>query len=796
MLVSKSFKIALFFLVLFSTLLFTAFIIKQKQELRQHADTAIPLYDKFELSYPSASYNNPNDPSIVDIEAIFTSPTGKQLKVPGFYFQDYTRSGSIAKETLTPTGSPQWKVRFAPAEVGTYSYTVTLKDVNGTKTLGSGTFTAAPSPNPGFLRTLKYHFQFDNGKQFIPVGINAPWFQPSNGNPSGPGQWGDGTYGVDAFYNQMQTNGVNFHHVWTCAIDSVGQTPWAKPNIGCDGSDKSSPLMNQSDSWDMDYMVSLAQQKGIYLMPILKYVDQTNFTAADQIKSRYFVARWGYATSIIAWDFNKEGGTDATANHNWTSYMSSIDPYHHLRSTSQWDHYPTLGSGNAQAYNQIFADSLMDIVQNHDYTSDCDDVLNNDPGFQLFMWKMNSSDPRNFYAFTKPSFYGETGVDSQSGGCGGDGISVSSLYNNDKTGKILKSELWGSLMGSSGAYAPWFYKFDNSGAWTQLSAFKGVAGYAKILPEVPDDAKLFTSYNDTSQTTVSNANVRVTGRKNMTFGMFLIQNITGTALPILRSKTPTPVSGTITLNNMKSNTTFSIQWINTDTGGVIKSESHTTDANGIVVLSLPQTITDSIAGIITQASPVTSTPSTTQINTPTTSSTNTSLSVTMFLHGIGKGGDNANPNGGGNSNPLHPQRVVKVFVYDAKNTLVSTKQGTMIYNNTNGNFTGTIDMGNIPTGKYLLRLHTDGFLDALVPGIYSITQGQRTTLPNVISVTGDANSDNQLDIQDYNMFVSCFGRKSSSPSCTSQKSDFNDDGAINAIDYNLFIREISVQKGQ
>jgi hypothetical protein len=54
-------------------------------------------------------------------------------------------------------------------------------------------------------------------------------------------------------------------------------------------------------------------------------------------------------------------------------------------------------------------------------------------------------------------------------------------------------------------------------------------------------------------------------------------------------------------------------------------------------------------------------PSLTTIATPNPTHTpnDTSFSTTVFLHGIGKGGDNVKPNGGGNNTPLHGFAVVR-----------------------------------------------------------------------------------------------------------------------------------------
>ncbi len=575
----------------------------------QAGPTSVPQYEKYELTYPyTGSYTNPNDPSQVDVEATFTAPSGTVQTVPGFFFQNFTRSGSVKQETLTYVpGSDSWKVRYAPSEIGMYTYTVTLKDSTGTSTLDNGSFTVTPSSNPGFIRAVGLHLQRDNGQPFIPLGVNAPWFQPTPKAASKSGGvygWGDGTYGVDYMYQQFLANGVNFYHLWTCSWTPGNASPWAKPNIGCDSSSVSIPQMSQPDSWEVDYMVDQAQALGIYFMPILKHRDQLNFTSADMIKSRYFVARWGYSTNLVAWDFNKEGAMSPTANHAWTTYMNSIDSYQHLRTTSEGDHYSLQSKGTLNIYNQIFSDPLMTLVQTHDYTNDCTDAFGTDSALALFYMKLDPSgtDPRDFHNFNKPSIFGETGVHpygkTKGNPCGDEKNGQSSFYTHDNSGLIMKSEAWGSLMGSAGVEGPWYFYYNPGGAWTQFTAFKGINAYVAALPPIPDSANLFTTYNDNSQATVSDARLRVIGRKNPTFSMLYVQNTTGAWGNILRQQTPTPVGGTITLAGMQPSTTFTITWYNTDTGVVVETDSSTSTSSGLV-LTVPGQITQNIAAIVT-----------------------------------------------------------------------------------------------------------------------------------------------------------------------------------------------------
>src|SRR5437868_15154458 len=103
-------------------------------------------------------------------------------------------------------------VPFGPAEADTYSYKITL---NSTQTLGSGTFATCTSTNPGFIHAQGLSLVRDNGKPFHMLGVNAPGWQPFQSFQGHPWKWGDGTFGVDNLYQQMNANGLNWYHMWT-----------------------------------------------------------------------------------------------------------------------------------------------------------------------------------------------------------------------------------------------------------------------------------------------------------------------------------------------------------------------------------------------------------------------------------------------------------------------------------------------------------------------------------------------------------------------------------------------------
>ncbi len=193
-------------------------------------------------------------------------------------------------------------------------------------------------------------------------------------------------------------------------------------------------------------------------------------------------------------------------------------------------------------------------------------------------------------------------------------------------------------------------------------------------------------------------------------------------------------------------------------------------------------------------------PTDTPAPTLTPGANDTSVGLDLLLHGLGKGGDNANPNGTGNTSPVHTQRTVVVQAYDSNNNLVATNQGNVIYDTNSGSFKGSVDLGqNMATGAYTVKVKSDQYLRALVPGIQTLTAGQTNQLPQTTLIAGDINGDNQINILDYNILMGCYSDLLPPVSCATGDevlSDLDDDGHVNQFDYNLFLRELSNSTGQ
>lgn len=184
---------------------------------------------------------------------------------------------------------------------------------------------------------------------------------------------------------------------------------------------------------------------------------------------------------------------------------------------------------------------------------------------------------------------------------------------------------------------------------------------------------------------------------------------------------------------------------------------------------------------------------------PTIPQGSTGFSFNLFLHGIGKAGDNTAPGSNGNMSPLTPQRELSVEIINSSNTVVKTVTGPISFNATSGNFTGIVNAGSLANGVYQLRIRTQKYLWKRYEQVFQVTNGQTVTVPQASLVAGDIDGNNLLTVIDYNFILECFSDLDApAPTCTAEKkaaSDLTDDGNVNQFDYNLFLREIGVQCG-
>lgn len=284
-------------------------------------------------------------------------------------------------------------------------------------------------------------------------------------------------------------------------------------------------------------------------------------------------------------------------------------------------------------------------------------------------------------------------------------------------------------------------------------------------------------------------------------GTFISQQSTGTTgLAAGASKDMTPV----TWNSTAGTHTFKALADPPFTGGANGWISESNENNNDKTVSLtvtPPTATSTPTPTVTPVATNTPTPTATLTPTPTTPvATATSipgsavLGFNLNLMGLGEGG---------NTSPIS-SRKLNVQITGISSALNETKQLDLIYNSSTKTFKGTLDLGSsFPNGSYDLKIKTNKYLTKRIPNIVNITN-TTVNVPSVTLIVGDANNDNSIDIEDYNLYNQCFNKPITTTvgalSCSNV--DFNEDGKTdstgstgNMKDFALLIASFSVRKG-
>ncbi|MBI5961426.1 MAG: DUF5060 domain-containing protein [Chloroflexi bacterium] len=335
-------------------------------------DRANPVaqYDLVEFSFRlPTTYDNPYDPTVIEVSGEFRPPEGEPLIVPGFFMHPYrdTCVMNCTVERLAASGQALWHVRFTPDQIGEWEYTIQASESGSHQVIQQGSFEVIASDQPGFVRTSPngHYFAFDNTVSYFPIGENLAW------------SWADGggIYAYERWLDSLSAAGANYARLnvdvpWFIGLD------WPGPVGNYDAA--------QEAAWRMDRILELAQERGIYLQvtliwnqgftdyseppvtipaevprpptqadwqdspynsanggpldgPAALFTDPTSTTLLQQ-RLRYVVARWGYSPHVFAWEVVDEidnmMGYTALRASPWlkelTAYLREVDPYDHL----------------------------------------------------------------------------------------------------------------------------------------------------------------------------------------------------------------------------------------------------------------------------------------------------------------------------------------------------------------------------------------------------------------------------------------------------------------------------------
>jgi hypothetical protein len=403
-------------------------------------------------------WDNPYNSEETAIVAEIQTPSGKDIRVPGFYFRDYTKTHDGVQTVLQEEGEPFWKIRFTPTETGAHDISVFVS-YRGKKTLAkSFAFECSLGEKSGFIRVSprnKKYYAFDDGKVFFPIGNH---FSTPHHN--------DTAHYFKALSRFARHGGnlirpfLSFSR-WMFNLKSQDLSKdCGKTGLG---------YINLEAAWWFEQLLERCEKLGMYVM--VCFIDErkhpkgflTDEDAKKYVKRHmdYCIARWGHSTNVFCWQLSNEVNNvkdfepniAATWHSEMARHIKQIDPYGHIvQSNNGW----------LNGHKEIYTLPEMEVISTNMYYSR-DGAYTADWTRRTFVEKYNKP-----YLLTEygPCYYYKREVDP----------------DPDPTGIHLHNNMWGqTVTGASGAGMAWWWErwIDKNNLYP---LYKVLAEFVKDIP--------------------------------------------------------------------------------------------------------------------------------------------------------------------------------------------------------------------------------------------------------------------------------------------------------------------------
>jgi len=329
------------------------------------------------------------------MEVVFTSPSGRLYKVPGFFAAD-----GDAGNTSASSGN-KWKARFAGGEEGEWTYMVSFvtgKNVAAELTGGTtglhpdgvtGKFWIGPQDKAGKDFRAKgkleyvgeHYLRFADGDYFIKYGANSPEvlleYGDFDGTPghendlytpyikdwkTGDPTWKDGKgKGIIGVINYLSSFGVNAHYF--LAMNAYGDGKEAWPWIAADSVDIYD--VSKLAQWEM--LFTHFDKMGLMVHFQLSESENTNyfealdgggtFSDARKIFYRELVARFGHHMAIT-WNVGEENQAKGTGFETPNTDAQRQEFATRLRELTYYNDHISIHNGPAGVFDNIFPQLL------------------------------------------------------------------------------------------------------------------------------------------------------------------------------------------------------------------------------------------------------------------------------------------------------------------------------------------------------------------------------------------------------------------------------------------------------
>ena len=327
---------------------------------------------------------------------------------------------------------------------------------------------------------------------------------------------------------------------------------------------------NPLDCFMLDQIVEAAEPNGIYLMlcaitrdqymSSLSKVDSAEYRQAvtDAKKfMRYAVARWGYSTSVAAWEYFNEMDPGKPTNKFYEEvgkYLEQVDIYHHPRTTSTW-----APSARDCRHAQI------DIAQEHHYMRPDDDDFKDE-----FESVVRQSRWLRENAASKPALIGEFGLADAKWG-------LSDYMKQDSQGVHFHNCLWASAFsGVSGTAMFWW--------WDQLDRQNAYHHYKPLTSFL---ANFSPAGLQPTSATISDARVRLLGYQGDSRAWLWLANRQATWWNLVAEKRePAPIDAAVVTIDGLHPGSYTVLWWDTDKGEPVSRQTLSSD-QGQLELPVP-----------------------------------------------------------------------------------------------------------------------------------------------------------------------------------------------------------------
>jgi hypothetical protein len=351
---------------------------------------------------------------------------------------------------------------------------------------------ASISVSPSHEVPVRPNTRYVLSGRFMAEGPTGLMLQLSHGdaNPhfdaAPEGQWKEFRYefvtGQDALWlGRLAFNLAGAGRIWLDGLSLKEASGGAELLWEADVNRSVRGYYNQVDCFILDELINAAERNGIYLMlcAITRDLYMNSLSDAKSAEyqqaiedakkfMRYAVARWGYSTSVAAWEYFNEIDPGKPTDRFYDEmgrYLEEIDIYNHLRTTSTW--HPSARDCRHER---------IDIGQLHHYMRpETKEQFKDEVAVLIDKTRFLREHGPN-----KPVLIGEFGLATEKWG-------LSENMKQDKEGAHFHTSLWASAFaGGSGTAMFWWWdqldRQDAYGHYKPLATFLKDVSFAGLNP--------------------------------------------------------------------------------------------------------------------------------------------------------------------------------------------------------------------------------------------------------------------------------------------------------------------------